>query len=209
MHKLAFVLTVTAGVLGLPYSASGVPELLFEFSQMGNGGGAPETDFRVQVVLRHSPDHSPSDAVYFGLGVFWADGESGIVDFTSDTDPNFEEFATRLTDGVDELVAPLALDVDNVGTGSVALESEWGFGSPDLVGNSLDFIRLIVDDVRVEPWEPEPGVEGFLADVDFTFQFWGTPIPEPSTLMLLMVGCVIARPKREQARTRNEHATLH
>ncbi len=208
MHKLACALTITAALLGLPYSANGAPELLLEFSRTGNGGGAPETDFRVQVVLQHSPDYVSLDSIYLGLGVFWEDGESGIVDFTSDTDPQFDEFAARITDGVDEFVSPLALDVDNVGGGGIALESEWGFGSPDLVGNRLDFVRLIVDDVRVEPWEPEPGIEGFLADVDFTFQFWGTPIPEPSTLMLLMVGCVIAHPKRKQARIRNRHTTL-
>ncbi len=208
MHKFAIILTVTAGVLGLPYSANGAPELLFELNRTGNGGGAPETDFRVQVVLRHSPDYWSLDSVRLGLGVFWEDGDSGIVDFNTDTDPQYDEFAARITDGVDEFVAPFILNANNIGAGGVALESEWGFGSPDLVGNRLDFIRLIVDDVRVEPWEPEPGLEGFSGAVDFTFQFWGTPIPEPSTLMLLMVGCVIARPKREQARTRNRHATL-
>ncbi|NOS99243.1 MAG: hypothetical protein HOP29_01295 [Phycisphaerales bacterium] len=71
--------------------------LLASFDTFEGGSGAPETRFEVQVVLRHDFFDPPHDPVALGHGIWWADGDTGVVDFTSAGHTDFDRFAARLT----------------------------------------------------------------------------------------------------------------
>src|SRR5512140_1050376 len=51
----------------------------------------------------------------------------------------------------------------------------------DLAGNQLDFVRLDVSNVHIWTIDPTTQWQGWTADV--TYEFWGTPSPEPATIL--------------------------
>lgn len=180
------VLLVTA--LGTPTRAD--PVVLASVERFLSGAGAPEPEFRVRIVLAHDSVPPPLNEVRLGDDLWWEDGQSGMVDFDIDGDPEFAEFASRLTDGVDEVLFIL-VEGTRGGGGPGGFESAWLERSPDLVGNQLDFIRLIVENVSLEPWEdPYGGGLGVRHNVDLRYEFWGHPIPEPTSLSLLAIGAL-------------------
>ncbi|NOS99244.1 MAG: PEP-CTERM sorting domain-containing protein [Phycisphaerales bacterium] len=59
------------------------------------------------------------------------------------------------------------------------------------MGSQIDFIRLIVHDVAIEPYTSPDGshLEGIRWNVESTYEIWGRPIPEPGSLPLVVLGC--------------------
>ncbi|NOS99242.1 MAG: PEP-CTERM sorting domain-containing protein [Phycisphaerales bacterium] len=163
--------------------------MLASFDTFEGGSAAPESRFQVQVVLRHDFFVPPRDALKLGEGVWWQDGDAGSVDFASSNAPNFDSFAARLIDGVDGFLYPTIL-ASHGGAGGGAPESYFLNAFPDLIGSGIDFIRLIVNDVSIEPWESFPGngIDGIQWFVDSTYEIWGRPVPEPGTLALVVFG---------------------
>jgi len=135
-----------------------------------------------------------SDDIRQGPSKFWEDGESGVLEFTSASDPLFDEFTSLLTDGVDDsLLIYWRWMVDGGFGGSGNLESELLGLDTDLFGNDIDLIRLTVHDVSIGPFVPGDLPVAF----DVTYEFFGTPVPEPASFILLFVGAIAAFSKRK------------
>lgn len=113
--------------------------------------------------------------------VFWDDGASGVLEFTPTENPEFAAFAGLVTDGVDDsLLVHWYWEDDGGYAGWGLLESQTFGLESDLVGNSLELIRLTVHEASLEPLDG-----GLLsATVHVTYDFLGSPIPEPATSLL-------------------------
>lgn len=142
--------------------------------------------------------------VRLGPAVFWDDGETGVLEFTRSTNPDFDAFASFVTDGIDDsLIIFWRWEDDGGFGGNGALESEMFGLDPDLIGNMLELVRLTVHEVSLEPLEPDL----FSVGTRVTYDFVGTPIPEPTTVTLLAGAVVIACWRRKWSivsRNRNE-----
>jgi len=200
MHGATLVSVIGAGVLSFAKHTPAAPILLGSLTGSASGASAPETELRVAIVLQHDVVVAPFQ-LRLGEGIWWVDGDSGTIDFSSENDENFDELGARLTDGVDELLFIFVLAASRGGVGNGWPESVWLDGSPDLVGNRLDFIRLIVHELSVDPYtSPFGGLEGTQWDVDWTYEFWGKPVPEPTSLSLLAIGAVALVRRRARRR---------
>lgn len=160
---------------------------LDEISGISSSGTGPPPEPRVQFVLELSP-HPTVLGPRVGLGVFWEDGDTGVVDFTPETDDGFVGFAGFATNGIDDWLTDLIIFQDGGGGGGGAPESVRLLMSPDLVGYQLDFLRLLVHDLTIEEFSPEdrPDLHGIRVLANLTYEFYRTPIPEPGTLMFLI-----------------------
>jgi hypothetical protein len=87
--------------------------------------------------------------------------------------------ATGLTNGEDDFIT-LLLEWPGVGGGGITrTEAEFGFGEPDLAAFEVTSIRLVVEDLNIVPWE-----NGYMAQATWSYEFYGTIIPEPATVVL-------------------------
>jgi len=59
---------------------------------------------------------------------------------------------------------------------------------PDLVGYELELVRLTVHAVHFEPWPEGGDGDGYLVQANLTYECFGSPVPEPPTLLLLVGG---------------------
>lgn len=196
--KVLILLNVLGLLLASSETLTAEPVLLASYDFTSEGGHAPESDPRVEFILQLPTTFPPSD--FFGLGVdmdiFWEDGDQGSFDFSAGTDEAFDDFALFATDGIEDNFTIFDLFPSGSGGGTPPSPESVLFGvSPDLVGNELQLVRLIVHEVSFEPWVPDPvqypEIEGFLYSADLTYEFYGTPIPEPTTLIVLACGLVI------------------
>jgi len=193
-------LIVLVALLSSAATAAAGPVLLASVDvRGGQGADSPPVDQRVAFVLALFPDFTP-DTQHDGFGddAFWGDGAVGFVDFTAYNEDDFAEFADLATNGTNNFYLFFAQLAGGGGAGGGAPESNWLCPSypcddrpPDLYGNRLDFVRLVVHSVDFERFEPEPGSVVDLV-YDLTYEFYGTPIPDPETLVLSTIGvCVV------------------
>ncbi len=167
----------------------------------GLGGEDPVVDQRIEFTLQIQQTPGTS-GTGIGSGIFWGDGDGGVVDFTQDDDGAFADFASLVTNGTDELLVFLGKLRGGGGGGGGNYESVWlgqplhgEGGPPDLLGYNLDFVRLLVEDVDFRRFEQEPGI---FIDVQFavTFELYGAPIPDAETLWLMGIGLFPALARR-------------
>jgi hypothetical protein len=186
--KVVTLLNVVELLLAGSETLTAEPMLLASYDFSSYGGHAPESDPRVEFILQLPTTSPPTD--FFGLGmdanIFWEDGDRGSVEFDSATDEAFDDFATFATDGIEDSFT--IFDLFPLGSGGATPprpESVLFGASPDLVGNELQRVRLIVHEITLEAWVPDPvqypEIEGFLYTADLTYEFYGTPIPAPGS----------------------------
>ncbi len=193
INSSAIVFAAHLVVAGTSANAESVLLASYDFTSVG--GHAPESDPRVEFILQ-LPTSSPPGGT-FGLGSaldnFWKDGDQGFFDFTSETDDAFDNFAAAATNGIAEKFS--VIDLFSSGSGGAtapAPESELFGTSPDLVRYEVELVRLIVQDINVDPWVPDPDshpeIKGFQHQTRLTYEFYGSVVPEPSSIVFIVVG---------------------
>jgi hypothetical protein len=128
----------------------------------------------------------------------WVDGFSGTTDLTilSNQAPFFyySQMIESLTNGLDEPIAFWgSVQGCNMLIPDYGPVPESGlFKSPsDIVGHQIDFIRLIVNDLRIDQMN-----EMSHYDLSVSYEFWGTPIPAPTAAMLFVLPFLAMRSRR-------------
>ncbi|MDH3549484.1 MAG: hypothetical protein OEQ16_09075 [Gammaproteobacteria bacterium] len=139
--------------------------------------------------------------IQVGCKEAFPDGTTNVVrDYDASNTPDFEAFASRITDGEDQRLDrwlitlttndELASRQLNIFYGGLESNSDNLGGSPDLVCSRIDFVRLVINEVSVWGGTPDWGI---FADVKF--QIWGTndcalhesvPVPVSYWAYLLM-----------------------
>jgi hypothetical protein len=164
--------------------------LLSSFNQHAFGGGAVNCQGdSVQFFLEHDSENF-THIVNLGKDLrFWEHSESGQFDFASSNSPDFAEFAQLVTDGHNDFIVTLGYVFACGGGGPGYQEADVLGGDPDLSGTRLEFVRLIVADLTLEPQEhPCNCGTSIHYDANLIWEFWGTPVPEPAAIVLLTVG---------------------
>jgi hypothetical protein len=186
--KVVTLLNVVGVLLASSETLTAEPVLLASYDFSSYGGHAPESDPRVEFILQ-LPAGSPP-ATSYGLGadldIFWESGDQGLFNFTSSTDEAFDNLALSATDGIEDNFTIFDLFPSGGGGATPPHPESVLFGvSPDLVGNEVQLVRLIVHEISFDPWVPDPvqypEIEGFTYTASLTYEFYGTPIPDPGT----------------------------
>jgi len=168
-------------------------QLITSFSHFIGGGASPCEPAPAEFYL--SID-GPPPLYYTPLGrglASWNDGEAGDYQISPDNETHWSDFSASLTNGLDDHLGLLTEMRGSGGAGgTIWLESRLFPGGHDLAGNQLDFVRLDVSNVHIWTIDPTTHWQGWSADV--TYEFWGTPLPEPATVLLLVVTTLV-RPR--------------
>ena len=117
-------------------------------------------------------------------------------------DPDFDAFSTMFTDGVTQTIAFDAWVDNGFGGGWGGAESQLFSGTtPDAVGYVIERYDVIINELTMTPIE-----WGTHCAFNYTFQAYGSPIPEPATSALLFLGALplTARVRKGRSLKRND-----
>lgn len=186
-------------ILAFSNVVCGEPVLIDSIDRVDGSGRTGLTDPRAQLgIIVLSIDDPPVpvtiNMILFSNS-FLQDGESGVFEFDESTSSLFSSFAGLLTNGVDDEIVFITMWPESGQVGILgAPESfffERSFGEPpDLVGFTLDSIRLQIRDVSIESFTVRDQ-DGLRAIFDYRYEFYGTPIPEPSTFVIAATGMLM------------------
>jgi hypothetical protein len=195
MRKL-LSLELTVFLLSVAGEAS-ASQMVLGLDYNPNGGAAPMSAPQgLQFVIDFESSVHPGQFEEFGRQAYWADGSSGSYDFSEANSPEFVDFVQLVTNGLDDEISLLTWNDFYGGSGHMGTESAWGFGDPDLAGNQIDFIRLVVHDLTAQPYNPGPPAgDGLQWNGHITWEFWGTPLPEPAAALPLLMASLLLRRK--------------
>ncbi len=148
---------------------------------------------RVEFILRSSSE-SFGSWVDVGRGISWSNGDDGSVDLSANTHASFTEFSSLLTNGVNDYFSQGTVFSEGSGAFGFGPESELLGTNPDFFGYDLEFVRLTVADLLIEPYQGQqfPQISGISVTALVTYDFYGSPVPEPFTIVLLGAGMVFA-----------------
>jgi hypothetical protein len=197
--RTAFGLVFFAAITGNA-SAS---QLLFALNDNPDGSRVPlSAPQGLQFVIEFRSPSTPSVFELLGREAYWQDGASGSYDFGVGNSPEFSQLSQLVTNGLDDEISLLWYN-DFYGSGGIMWpESQFGFGNPDLAGNQIDFIRLVVHDLSIQPYSDPPYGEGLQWNAHITWEFWGIPLPEPASALLLLCGSILLRRRARSHRSR-------
>ena len=142
------------------------------------------------------PPHHP---IFDGLSVTTASiGTEYFVTSTGPTaDPEFNDFVTMLTNGVDDHLLLEFTPTGGVGPtylgGDESLRFFGGSGGPDFQGSTVDKLGLLVNNLTFNTPGENPNGDGIWTDysIDVTLNVYGSSaVPEPATMLLLGTGLV-------------------
>lgn len=184
MKRLIVVVLLSSAATA---SAGSVLLASYNEDASSGGGGGPILGNQVQFVLQlpTSPPFGPpvDPNVGVGAGQTWASGSTGSTLFNRHEDPAVASFASFASDGVDAWIG-----IYTPWGGYVERESDVFGRAPDLVGYELNDVELVVHFVEVVPL---PELNGSMVHWNVTYNFYGTPIPEPITVSLLCIGGMV------------------
>ena len=192
MNRNGCVISFYFFLHALSGTASAGPVLITSLDFHGGLGHAPESEQRVEFFFEITSADLDPPGIRLRQGTLWSEGDEGIQEFTADTNPSFASFTDMITNGVNDRFLQYSLWPDGMGGASGRFESgvfdrDLAAGDPpDLIGYRIDMLRLIVRDVDFEPW-PFPQNNGFTVDYNLTLEFYGAVVPEPLTLVILLV----------------------
>jgi hypothetical protein len=188
--RTAFWLVLFAAIAG----EASANQPLYSLNYEPDGAHAPaHAPQGLQFLIDFESPVNPGHPEDLGQQAYWQDQSSGSYDFNSGNSPEFADLVQILTNGIDDEIVLLTHIEFYGGGGEGMLESEWGFGNPDLAGNQIDFIRLVVHDLSIQPYSNPPYGEGLQWNSHITWEFWGTPLPEPASAFLLLCGSALFR----------------
>jgi hypothetical protein len=201
MKSILWLMILVASLLTLPFQADATPVLLGTFSLDSAGFGIfGHTEAMTGVSLGFSYDSgAPILSRCVGCGIVWTDGQVGQVDFTAANTPSFSIVASRLTNGVNELVGIWAIPIFPTtvsgGGGEFQFEDVGLGGKPDFVGHHVDLIRLIMRDVDITVTPTGNALFNNEANLRFNWEFYEEvpeKAPEPASTTLLLCGLTMA-----------------
>lgn len=211
LNVLMMVIGIAAS--GADVQAGLVKLATYEFFE--TGGGAPETDPRIELVLQLPSAFPPNS--FGGLGddldIFWHDGNSGIREFTRANDPTFLSFQSAAQNGTVDLFTLWTRFPSGGGRGHTGTEFDLFHQLPDLRDFSLETVRLVVTRVDIEAYTPDPvhlpDLRGYRYEIEGRYEFLGHTVPEPSSLLLFCcVATLIGYLRRGKERPVGRHSRL-
>ena len=197
------LLTVVCGSALLALTSGGVAQAaVLGTQEFSNAGGSSDIfkDYQLTLTIGPASNRYPSNAPLFdGLKVTPADvGRTFTVN--ADTDPNFNQFASYLTDGNPDGMQ-LITGTGTLGRAGGALGASGNLfgGNPDLAGNRIDSISIQINSMNLDSPGTNPNADGVWTDESFNAtvivegeplnQQSAAPVPEPtSTLGVLAFG---------------------
>jgi hypothetical protein len=189
MKPLTFLFLLACACVESTVSRSDASVLLDSFYFHNGGGTSPSELAPVEFFLAID---GPPPLYYAPIGqghAAWNDGESGWFDITPYSEPAFGELSSILTNGVDDNLMLMSHMIGSDGEGGTGHRESFFFGSGhDLAGNQLDFVRLDVSNVHIWTIDPTTQHQAWTADV--TYEFWGMPLPEPATVLPLLLAAL-------------------
>ena len=199
----------TLSVFAGPAAAAPLVDLLasvpiLTFSSRGQIGGEPYTAVGINLTYSQTPPPPGFSSPCVGCNLILNFGQVGSFDLNSSNTPDFDAFAAKATDGIDQMLWMRSGFVGSEGFGGGGgLESGRGLGSPDLVGNTLLFIRLNVTQNIGSSVLGNDGRLNSQSQLTGSWEFWGiqgvvtppppplpnpAPVPEPATMTLFGAG---------------------
>lgn len=188
--------------------AVGGADLLASFDDIVGSGVIGLSDARAQLGIGIFSNINRTGLAQTGAilypNEFLRDGGNGAFDLSFDSHgADFRVLAELVTNGVDDSLGLFVVWPERgpllvaAGPESLYFGHERGTGefAPDLAGFRLDLIRLHVRDLSIAPFRAGD-TRGLTAECDFAFDFYGSPIPEPGSLLLLIVGATTALVRR-------------
>jgi hypothetical protein len=197
MKHRAWIIAVICALLISSAPLADASVLLTSFDFHNGGGTSPCELAPVEFFLAID---GPPPLYYAPIGqgqAAWNDVESGWFDITPSNEPLFGDLVSILTNGVDDNLMLMSHMIGSNGEGGTGHCESFFFDSGhDLAGNQLDFVRLDVSNVHI--WTIDPAVQwqGWTADV--TYEFWGTPLPEPATTLPILLAALLWRRGRQR-----------
>jgi hypothetical protein len=195
--------TLHADAQGLIWSSPNVPSLA------GNSPGAgPLPNRQIAIDYSTSPFSPGSPSLNPVSGIFFmsiSTNDAGRTFFANAlNEPGFNGFVAGLTDGANDYIR---FQDFNSSTFGYAREDGFLARSPDFAGYTITQVGF-----RINSYYDyfDAGENRYFNMLDYSLDFYGVPVPEPSTWALLGLGGAAALLLRRKARKRlptlNEHS---
>lgn len=169
------------GTQGSPAGASLVWSLDISGSVHTLVPESEEVQFVLDLQSMDDPIHGPFELA----SPFLRDGDRIAVDFRPDAPSDFSGFAALATNGaIDDLRFAWRWRDDPCPF--PCLGQGGSIGEFDLQGYLLEFVHLRIHEMEIEPVDgPHP--DEFVFTFSVTYDFYGTPVPEPEALAHLII----------------------